>query len=90
MLSQVRGLYKTTKNHTYCNAIITIISSLPGEDGGGGPGLVTVWDDAHAIGFQAGVVHLDGQVMLGDVSHDLVPLSLVEEAHVLAVGAHPG
>ena len=59
MLSQVRGLYKTTKNHTYCNAIITIISSLPGEDGGGGPGLVAVGDDAHAVGLQAGVVHLD-------------------------------
>ena len=88
MLSQVRGLYKTTKNHTYCNAIITIISSLPGEDGGGGPGLVTVWDDAHAVRFQAGVVDLDSQVVLRYVGHDLVPLPLVDEAHVLAVGAH--
>ena len=26
--------------------------------------------------------------MLGDVGHDLVPLPLVEEPHVLAVGAH--
>ena len=83
LISQLIRYHKTSHNHRF-------LLSLPRKDGSGGPGFVAVWDDAHAIGFQAGVVHLDGQVMLGDVSHDLVPLSLVEEAHVLAVGAHPG
>ena len=32
---------------------------LPGEDGGGGPGLVAVGLDAHGVRGQAGVVDLD-------------------------------